>query len=221
MPSRPPSAPDLAARIIDAETATTALHQAAANGTLKDICGVTAEFLATVKDKYGKTPLHTAAWHGHLDQIPGLTAKLLATVKSNDGWTVLHSAATYGHLDQIPGVTAELLATVKDNYGETPLHIAAENGHLKQIGDLTIKLAEEMGILNAALRPHNISAFTEDFRRNGTAYNKRPAIRRALLRAAHALPRLTATQHSVVKATLSAAQEGGFMLTPKALTKLL
>jgi len=78
-----------------------------------------------------------------------------------------------------------------------------------------------LGLLRAALQPHNISAFTEDFRRNGTAYNKHLAIRRALLRAAHALPRLTTTQRSVVKATLSAAQEGGFMLTPKALAKLL
>ena len=37
----------------------------------------------------------------------------------------------------------------------------------------------------------------------------------------HALPRLTTTQRSVVRATLSAAQEGGFMLTPKAIAKLL
>ena len=221
MPSRPPSAPDLAARIIDAETGTTALHQAAANGTLKDICGVTAEFLATVKDKYGKTPLHTAAWHGHLDQIPGLTAKLLATVKSNDGWTVLHSAATYGHLDQIPGVTAELLATVKDNYGETPLHIAAENGHLKQIGDLTIKLAEEMGILNATLQPKNIFVFTEDFRRHGTHYNHCPTVSTALLKAASQLPDLIPTERTAIKAALSAAQEGGFVLPSDVLASLL
>ena len=183
-----PSAQAFAAIIIDSR-GTTALHQAAQEGTLKDLCGVTAEFLATVKDNDGKTPLHVAAENGHLDQIPG--------------------------------VTAELLATVKDNDGETPLHVAARRGYLKQIGDLTIKLAEEMGILNATLQPKNIFVFTEDFRRNGTAYNKHPAIRRALLRAAHALPRLTATQRSVVKATLSAAQEGGFMLTPKALAKLL
>ena len=216
-----PYAQDLAARIIETQAGTTALHQAAQEGTLQNLCGVTAEFLATVKNDDGWTPLHYAASYGHLEQIPGVNAELLATVKDNYGRTPLHFAAKDGHLDQIPGVTAELLATVKDNDGETPLHIAAENGHLKQIGDLTIKLAEEMGILNAALRPHNISAFTEDFRRNGTAYNKHPAIRRALLRAAHALPRLTATQRSVVKATLSAAQEGGFMLTPKALAKLL
>jgi len=146
---------------------------------------------------------------------------LLATVKDNDGKTSLHHAAQYGHLDQVLGVTADLLATVKTNHGETPLHVAARRGYLDQIGNLTIKLAEEMGILNATLQPKNIFVFTEDFRRNGTAYNKHPAIRRALLRAAHALPRLTATQRSVVKATLSAAQEGGFMLTPKALAKLL
>ena len=189
MSHNPPSAKDLAGRIIDYEAGTTALHQAAEEGTLQNLCGVTAEFLATLKD--------------------------------NDGWTPLHHAALYGHLDQIPGVTAELLATVKDNDGETPLHVAARRGYLDQITDLTITLATTLGILNAALRPKNISAFTEDFRRHGAAYNKRPAIRRALLRAAHALPRLTTTQRSVVKATLSAAQEGGFMLTPKALTKLL
>ena len=221
MPSHPPSAPDLADRIIDAETGTTALHQAAANGTLKDLSGVTAALLATVKDHNGKTPLHYAANFGHLDQIPGVSAAFLANVKSVYGHTALHIAAWEGHLDQIPGVTAEFLANVKNNDGQTPLHAAAYNGHLKQIGDLTIKLAEEMGILNATLQPKNIFVFTEDFRRNGTAYNKHPAIRRALLRAAQALPRLTATQRSVVKATLSAAQEGGFMLTPKALAKLL
>ena len=189
MPNHPPSAQELAGRIIDAETGTTAFHQAAKEGTLKDICGVTAELLANVKD--------------------------------NDGQTPLHLAANCGHLDQIPGVTAEFLASVKNNRGETPLYVAARRGYLDQIGNLTIKLAEEIGILNATLQPKNIFVFTEDFRRNGTAYNKHPAIRRALLRAAHALPRLTTTQRSVVKATLSAAQEGGFMLTPKALAKLL
>ena len=81
MSHNPPSAPDLAARIIDAETGTTALHQAAEEGTLQNLCGVTAEFLATVKDKNGQTPLHDAAHFGHLDQIPGLNAELLATVK--------------------------------------------------------------------------------------------------------------------------------------------
>ena len=48
---------------------------------MQNLCGVTAEFLATVKDNDGWTPLHTAAWRGHLDQIPGVTAELLATVK--------------------------------------------------------------------------------------------------------------------------------------------
>ena len=82
-------------------------------------------------------------------------------------------AAENGHLDQIPGVTAELVATVKNNNGRTPLHIATENGHLKQIGNLTIKLAEEMGILNATLQPKNIFVFTEDFRRNGRSESTR------------------------------------------------
>ena len=57
MPSHPPSAQDLAGRIIDAETGTTALHQAAEEGTLKDISGVIAEFLATIKNDYGWTQL--------------------------------------------------------------------------------------------------------------------------------------------------------------------
>ena len=90
MPNHPPSAQDLAGRISDAETGTTALHQAAGKGTLKDISGVTAEFLATVKDKNGQTPLHDAAHFGHLDQIPGLNAELLATVKNDYGRTPLH-----------------------------------------------------------------------------------------------------------------------------------
>ena len=76
-----PSAQDLAARIIEAQAGTTALHQAAEEGTLKDISGVTAELLATLKDNDGWTPLHDAAFYGHLDQIPGVTAELLATVK--------------------------------------------------------------------------------------------------------------------------------------------
>ena len=70
MPSRPPSAPDLAARIIDYQDGTTALHQAAKEGTLKDICGVTAELLATVKNNYGRTPLHVDA--GPVPQGPAL-----------------------------------------------------------------------------------------------------------------------------------------------------
>ena len=154
----------------------------------------------------------------HPASAPDLAARI---IDHRAGTTALHQAAKEGNLQNLSGVTAELLATLKDNDGWTPLHHAALYGHLKQIGDLTIRLAEEVGILNATLQPRNISAFTEDFRRHGAAYNKRPAIRRALLRAAHALPRLTTTQRSVVKATLSAAQEGGFMLTPKALTKLL
>ena len=82
MSHKQPSAPDLAARIFDAEIGTTALHQAAKEGTLQNLSGVTAELLATVKDKYGETPLHVAASEGHLDQIPGVTAELLATVKA-------------------------------------------------------------------------------------------------------------------------------------------
>ena len=89
MSHNPASAPDLAARIIDYKNGTTALHQAAKEGTLKDICGVTAELLATIKDYDGWTPLHHAAWHGHLDQIPEVTAAFLATVKTDYGWTPL------------------------------------------------------------------------------------------------------------------------------------
>ena len=189
MPSHPPSAQDLAGRIIDAETGTTALHQAAQKGTLQNLCGVTAALLATVKDNYG--------------------------------WTPLHHAANCGHLDQIPGVTAACLASVKDNDGETPLHIAAENGHLKQIGDLTIKLAEEMGILNATLQPKNIFVFTEDFRRHGTHYNHCPTVSTALLKAASQLPDLIPTERTAIKAALSAAQEGGFVLPSEVLASLL
>ena len=87
MPSHPPSAQDLAGRIIDAETGTTALHQTAKAGTLQNLCGVAAEFLANVKNNYGRTPLHDAASYGHLDQIPRVTAELLATVKNDDGET--------------------------------------------------------------------------------------------------------------------------------------
>ena len=72
MPNHPPSAPDLAGRIIDHKDGTTALHQAAEEGTLQNLCGVTAELLANVKDNVGWTPLHHAAEFGHLDQIPGL-----------------------------------------------------------------------------------------------------------------------------------------------------
>ena len=78
MSHNPPSAQDLAGRIIDYEAGTTALHQAAEEGTLQNLCGVTAEFLATLKNNDGWTPLHHAALYGHLDQIPGVTAELLA-----------------------------------------------------------------------------------------------------------------------------------------------
>jgi ankyrin repeat protein len=221
MPNHPASAPDLAARIINAETGTTALHQAAGKGTLKDISGVTAEFLATVKDNDGWTPLYVAAWRGHLDQISGVTAEFLASVKHNSGNTPLHEAAQYGHLDQIPGVTAALLANVKDNDGRTPLHLAIETRHLDQIGDLTIKLAEEMGILNATLQPKNIFVFTEDFRRHGTHYNHCPTVSTALLKAASQLPDLIPTERTAIKAALSAAQEGGFVLPSEVLASLL
>ena len=70
MSHNPPSAQDLAGRISDAETGTTALHQAAGKGTLKDISGVTAELLATVKNDYGRTPLHVDA--GPVPQGPAL-----------------------------------------------------------------------------------------------------------------------------------------------------
>ena len=157
MSHNPPSAPDLAARIIDHKDGTTALHQAAEEGTLKDISGVTAELLATLKD--------------------------------NDGWTPLHLAAQYGYLAQIP--------------------------------DLTITLATTFGILNAALRPKNISAFTEDFHRNGTHYNHSPTVSTALLKAANSIPRLSPPQRTAVKAALGAAQEGGFVLPSDVLANLL
>ena len=221
MPSHPPSAQDLAGRNIDAETGTTALHQAAQKGTLQNLCGVTAALLATVKDNYGWTPLHHAANCGHLDQIPGVTAAFLATVKDNDGKTPLHDAAQRGLLDQIPGVTAELLASVKDNHGATPLYVAAHFGHLDQIGDLTIKLAKELRLLSATLQPKNIFVFTEDFRRHGAHYNHCPTIRTALIEAANQLPCLEPPQRTAVKTALSAAQEGGFVLPSDVLASLL
>jgi len=70
MSHNPPSAPDLAARIFDAEIGTTALHQAAQKGTLQNLCGVTAALLATVKNDYGRTPLHVDA--GPVPQGPAL-----------------------------------------------------------------------------------------------------------------------------------------------------
>ena len=189
MSHNPPSAPDLAGRIFDYKAGTTALHQAAKEGTLQNLCGVTAELLATVKD--------------------------------NHGWTPLHEAAQYGHLDQILGVTAELLATVKNNDDRTPLHLAAQYGYLAQIPDLTITLATTLGILNAALQPHNISALTEDFRRNGTHYNHSPTVNTALLKAANSIPRLSPPQRTAIKAALGAAQEGGFVLPSDVLANLL
>ena len=73
-----PSAQAFAAIIIDSR-GTTALHQAAKEGTLQNLSGITAELLATVKDNDGRTPLHNAAHYGHLDQIPGVTAELALT----------------------------------------------------------------------------------------------------------------------------------------------
>ena len=189
MSHNPASAPDLAARIIDYKNGTTALHQAAKEGTLKDLSGVTAALLATVKDHNGKTPLHYAA--------------------------------NFGHLDQIPGVTADLLATVKDNHGNTLLDHAASYGHLDQITDLTITLATTLGLLNAALRPENIAAFTEDFRCHGAHYNHCPTVSTALLKAANQLPDLSPTQRTAIKTALSAAQEGGFVLPSEVLASLL
>ena len=157
MSHNPPSAPDLAARIIDHNHGTTALHQAAKEGTLKDICGVTAELLATVKDNHGGTPLDHAASYGHLDQIT----------------------------------------------------------------DLTITLATTLGLLNAALRPENIAAFTEDFRCHGAHYNHCPTVSTALLKAANQLPDLSPTQRTAIKTALSAAQEGGFVLPSEVLASLL
>ena len=76
MTTKPLSAPDLASIITDNYNGTTALHQAAAKGTLSNLSGVTAELLANVKDNAGETPLHDAAHYGHLDQIGDLTIKL-------------------------------------------------------------------------------------------------------------------------------------------------
>ena len=199
----------------------TPLHYAATHGHLDQILGVTAAFLATIKDNDGVTPLHKAAANGHLDQVPGVTAAFLATVKDNDGRTALHTAAWLGHLDQIPGVTAEFLATVKDNHGNTLLDHAASYGHLDQIPDLTITLATTLGLLNAALRPENIAAFTEDFRCHGAHYNHCPTVSTALLKAANQLPDLSPTQRTAIKTALSAAQEGGFVLPSEVLASLL
>ena len=178
-------------------------------------------FAAILIDSHGTTALHQAAEEGTLKDISGVTAELLATLKDNDGWTPLHDAAFYGHLDQIPGVTADLLATVKDNHGGTPLDHAASYGHLDQITDLTITLATTLGLLNTALRPENIAAFTEDFRCHGAHYNHCHTIRTALLKAANQLPDLSPTQRTAIKAALGAAQEGGFVLPSDVLANLL
>ena len=145
---------------------------------------------------------------------------MLATVKNN-GKTPLHVAASEGHLHQIPGLTAEFLATVKDNGGKTPLHYATDYNQLAQIPDTTITLATTLGLLSAALRPKNISAFTEDFRRNGAHYNHCPIVSRALIEAANQLPDLSPTQRTAIKAALGAAQEGGFVLPSEVLASLL
>ena len=108
---------------------------------------------------------------------------LAALITDQNGRTALHQAAAKGTLSNLSGVTAELLANVKDNDGWTPLDRAAKQNQLAQITDFTITLATTLNILSASLRPENIAAFTEDFRRHGAAYNKCPAIRRALLRA--------------------------------------
>ena len=178
-------------------------------------------FAAIIIDSRGTTALHQAAGKGTLKDISGVTAELLATVKDNGGRTPLHNAAYHGHLDQIPGVTAAFLATVKDNGGKTPLHYATDYNHLAQIPDITITLATTLGILNAALQPHNISALTEDFRRNGTHYNHSPTVSTALLKAANSIPRLSPPKRTAIKAALSAAQEGGFVFPSEVLASLL
>ena len=178
-------------------------------------------FAAIIIDSRGTTALHQAAKEGTLQNLSGVTAELLATVKDKYGKTPLYYAAWRGHLDQIPGVTAEFLATVKDNGGKTPLHYATDYNHLAQIPDITITLATTLGLLNAALRPENIAAFTEDFRCHGAHYNHCHTIRTALLKAANQLPALSPTQRTAIKATLGAAQEGGFVLPSDVLASLL
>ena len=78
-----------------------------------------------------------------------------------------------------------------------------------------------LNILSAALRPKNISAFTEDFRCHGAHYNHCPTISTALLKAANQLPALSPTQRTAIKAALVAAQEGGFVLPSDVLANLL
>ena len=117
MPSHPPSAQDLAGRIIDAETGTTALHQAAQKGTLQNLCGVTAALLATVKDNYGWTPLHHAANCGHLDQIGDLTIKLAkelrllsATLQPQNSFVFTEDFRRHGaHYNHCPTIRTALI----------------------------------------------------------------------------------------------------------------
>ena len=133
----------------------------------------------------------------------------------------MHQAAAKGTLSNLSGVTAELLANVKDNDGWTPLDRAAKQNQLAQITDFTITLATTLNILSASLRPENIAAFTEDFRCHGAHYNHCPTISTALLKAANQLPDLGPTQRTAIKAALSAAQEGGFVLPSDVLASLL
>ena len=153
--------------------------------------------------------------------FPGISVKLLATVKNSCSETALHVAAYCGFLAQIPGLTAELLATDKNNCGQTPLHIAANNGFLAQLGNLTLAQVTALNIRDDALAIENISALTEDFRRNGTHYNNCHTIKTALLDAANQLPHLEPANRTAVKAALCAAQEGGFVLPPETLAHLL
>ena len=126
--------------------------------------------------------MHQAAAKGTLSNLSGVTAELLANVKNDYGWTPLHLAADYGYLNQIPALSAKFLVA-KTKHGFTPPHCAADSHHLDQITDLSITITATVGILRKALWARSISVFTEDFRRHGAAYNKCPAIRRALLRA--------------------------------------
>ena len=154
----------------------------------------------------------------HQPSAQDLAARI---IEAQAGTTALHQAAEEGTLQNLCGVTAELLATVKDNGGKTPLHYATDYNHLAQIPDITITLATTLGLLNAALRPENIAAFTEDFRCHGARYNHCPTVSTALLKAANQLPDLSPTQRTAIKTALSAAQEGGFVLPSEVLANLL
>ena len=154
----------------------------------------------------------------HQPSAQDLAARI---IEAQAGTTALHQAAGKGTLKDISGVTAELLATVKDNDGNTPLHLATDHSHLAQIPDITINLATTLALLSTALRPENISAFTEDFRRNGARYNHCPTVSTALIEAANQLPDLEPPQRTAVKTALSAAQEGGFVLPSDVRANLL